>query len=51
MPENGVEQWKNFCKKKFSNFQILEIIKQLAKGVEFLHKLNFIHRDIHPAKI
>lgn len=51
MPGHGVEQWKNFCKKKFTNSEVLEIMKQLSKGVEFLHQLNFIHRDIHPAKI
>jgi hypothetical protein len=30
MPENGVGQWKNFCKKKFSNNEVIDIIKQLA---------------------
>ena len=50
MPLNA-SNWKNFCKKKFSNEEIFTILKSVATAVEFLHKLNFIHRDVHPSRI
>jgi serine/threonine protein kinase len=51
MPQNSIANWKAFCKKKFSSSEVLSITKQITQGMEFLHKLNFIHRDVNPSKI
>lgn len=45
------KEWKTFCKKKFSPEELLDILAQFSEGVEFLHSLNFIHRDVHPSRI
>jgi serine/threonine protein kinase len=43
--------WKTFCKKKFSPEEIFSVFQQVSEGIEHLHKMNFIHRDIHPSRI
>lgn len=45
-----ISSWKTFCKKKFMPDEILHIIQQVGAGLEFLHSLSFIHRDIHPSR-
>jgi serine/threonine protein kinase len=49
VPAN-VSQWKTFCKKKFMADEVFSIIKQIAEGLEFLHSLGFVHRDVHPSR-
>ncbi len=46
-----ISQWKTLCKKKFAMEEIIGIMNQLACGLEFLHSLNFVHRDVHPSRI
>jgi serine/threonine protein kinase len=43
-------QWKTFCKRKFQPEEIFSVFRQITTGVEFLHGLNFIHRDVHPSR-
>jgi serine/threonine protein kinase len=43
-------QWKTFCKRKFQPDEIFSIFRQITTGVEFLHGLNFTHRDVHPSR-
>lgn len=50
VPQNLVT-WKTYCKKKFSPEEIFGVLKQITSGIEFLHRLNFVHRDVHPSRI
>lgn len=50
VPSN-LTTWKTFCKKKFTPDEILTIMRQLTFGIDFLHRLSFIHRDVHPSRI
>ena len=40
-----------FNGKELSQWQKVNIMNQIARGVEYLHKKNVIHRDIKPANI
>jgi len=50
MPLN-TSQWRTFCKRKFSNEEIVDIMYQFTQGVQFLNSLGFVHRDVHPSRI
>ena len=43
--------WKNYCKKKFTEDEIFDIVKRISGGLQALHQRNIIHRDVHPSKI
>ena len=43
--------WKNYCKKKFTEEEIFDIVKRISGGLQALHQRNIIHRDVHPSKI
>ena len=46
-----VSQWKSFCRQSFTSDEILNVLKQVVMGLEFLHAQNYIHRDVHPSRI
>ena len=48
--ENQIN-WKNYCKKKFSNDEMQNIIKSISYGLSLMHGEGIIHRDIHPSRI
>ena len=50
-PGEGQITWKNFCKKKFSEDEMFDIVKRISGGIQALHERSIIHRDIHPSKI
>lgn len=30
--------------------EVFSIVKQVTQGLEFLHRLGFVHRDVHPSR-
>lgn len=36
---------------RFTEFQIWQILRQISKGLEFIHQQNLVHLDIKPANI
>ena len=46
-----VSQWKSFCKQSFTSDEILDVLRQVVTGLEYLHSQNYIHRDVHPSRI
>eukprot|EP01118_Nematostelium_gracile_P009066 TRINITY_DN303_c0_g1_i3.p1 TRINITY_DN303_c0_g1~~TRINITY_DN303_c0_g1_i3.p1 ORF type:complete len:427 (-),score=80.67 TRINITY_DN303_c0_g1_i3:16-1296(-) len=44
----SLEDYFNFCHRKFSLKTILMLAQQMLRLVEYLHTRNFIHRDIKP---
>jgi len=43
--------WKSFCKRAFTDQEIIKVFEALCGAVEFLHGINHIHRDIHPSRL
>lgn len=49
-PENGSTCWKAFCKKKFNTVETLVIFRQMCNVLNYIHKNDIIHRDVHPTR-
>lgn len=43
--------WKNYCKKKFTNTQIKDVVRSIAQALRAIHKQGMIHRDVHPTRV
>ena len=46
-----VTTWRNYCKKKFSEEEIFDVVKRISDSIKALHDKDIIHRDIHPSRI
>lgn len=51
VPSEVSKSWKTYCKKKFSEEELFDIIKRVSKGLGTLHQHELIHRDVHPSRI
>lgn len=46
-----ITNWKSFCKRKFTDKEILIIFRHICQGLTYLHSQGVIHRDVHPTRI
>ena len=46
-----ISSWKSFCKRQFTLYQIVSIFRQLTEGINHMHELGQIFRDVHPTRI
>ena len=47
----SLEDLHNLCRKKFSLKTSLMIFYQMLERIEYLHEMNYMHRDIKPDNI
>ena len=49
-PSNS-SNWKSFCKRSFSDSEVLRVFESLVGAVGYIHSMNHIHRDVHPSRL
>ena len=45
---HSLEDYFNFCKRKFTLLTTVMVVDQMLSRIEFIHSRNFIHRDVKP---
>ena len=45
---HSLEDYFNYCKRKFTLLTTLMLVDQMLSRIEFIHSRNFIHRDVKP---